>query len=426
LFEKTVFPMMRIADQIRAHLPAANSFRDGLKRFASHQGGAVAIVLGLSMLPIAGLVGATIDYSRASNARSSIQDAGDAAALAVASSGLPTRAQREALARAMVVNNLPGNTLHVDRLELLEGSGEYEVQIRAHIEASLLGVFGIDTVNVGTRSVAIASSRPVELAIIFDATNSMRFGNRWQAATSGVDHLLTSLDDATDGRNGLMVSLIPMSDRINVGRGYQSWLGGAGSMGSWTGCLEPRIEALPGEPYRVTNATPADLPFVAHTGDSQFLQSPQGGYRTPVCPSQMAGPTHNIRQIMRGMDQMTTNGTGRFDEGMAWGWRALTPSWRGFWHGTGSNYPASLEDARKAVLFVSDGNSIIEDLEFDGTSEFGWNNGGRASFDALVRVCENMQAQGIEIFMFYVQGNPFVRPFFEDCASSPQHFFDVT
>ena len=51
------------------------------RRFRSHEGGNVAIIFCLSLIPICGFVGAAIDYSRASSARVAMQAAVDSAAL---------------------------------------------------------------------------------------------------------------------------------------------------------------------------------------------------------------------------------------------------------------------------------------------------------------------------------------------------------
>ena len=40
-----------------------------LKRFVSDRSGAAALIFGLSLIPIVGLIGAAVDYSRVSDAR---------------------------------------------------------------------------------------------------------------------------------------------------------------------------------------------------------------------------------------------------------------------------------------------------------------------------------------------------------------------
>ena len=57
------------------------SWRERLRSFASAKGGNVAMTFGLLAIPILGLVGSAVDYSRANSAKASMQAAADATAL---------------------------------------------------------------------------------------------------------------------------------------------------------------------------------------------------------------------------------------------------------------------------------------------------------------------------------------------------------
>ena len=70
------------------------------RRFLAAEGGNVAVFFALAFIPIVGSVGATVDYSRASSARTAMQAAADATALMLSknaatltSSELATKAQ---------------------------------------------------------------------------------------------------------------------------------------------------------------------------------------------------------------------------------------------------------------------------------------------------------------------------------------------
>ena len=58
--------------------------RAAIVRFAREQSGAVALLFGLALVPVAGLMGLALDYSRGQLARAQLQNAVDAAGLAVA------------------------------------------------------------------------------------------------------------------------------------------------------------------------------------------------------------------------------------------------------------------------------------------------------------------------------------------------------
>jgi hypothetical protein len=65
------------------------------RRFLDHQGASIAPMFGLLAIPAIGLIGASVDYTRASAARAVLQSAADATALAMAkyatATDLPTR-----------------------------------------------------------------------------------------------------------------------------------------------------------------------------------------------------------------------------------------------------------------------------------------------------------------------------------------------
>ncbi|MFK7791959.1 MAG: TadE/TadG family type IV pilus assembly protein [Devosiaceae bacterium] len=438
-----------------------------MRAFHADTRGGVAILFGLAAIPMVGVAGASLDYSRAADIRSGYQNAADAAALAAATSSLPNLEARQDYARAVFDANAPDTGHTVSHFSLLEVDLGYEVQAGGGVDTTLLGVIGITDIDVGVSSIAAAGSDPLEITFVIDATRSMTFGNRWQIAHSSLESVLNALDNAIEDNNDLTVTAIPMGDRINVGTARFDWVEGfegddvedenAGNNGrrghwndeeregdgdngrrghrdrdgtetddrlplaQWQGCVEPREEDDPDNPYLLTNATPAELYFAPLDHRSAGGIHEERWYH---CPQPIVGPTDQMSTIIHEMRQLQAAGTGRFDTGMAWAWRSLSPSWSGEWGQ--ANYPAPTGDARKVAVFISDGNSTMERTEFDGVQEWGHNNSGAAMFDNLLAVCEDMKADGITVYMFYIEGNPYADEYFRDCATSAAHYFDVT
>jgi Flp pilus assembly protein TadG len=91
------------------------------RRLLRAEGGGVAIIFGLAMLPVMGLVGAGVDYTRASALRTDLQRAADAAALAGAGQlaaplpgGLSAKATAEHVLEGMIgaIQNPPQVTVN--------------------------------------------------------------------------------------------------------------------------------------------------------------------------------------------------------------------------------------------------------------------------------------------------------------------------
>src|SRR5665213_2769495 len=77
--------------------------REAAARFGAANQGNIAVIFGIAILPVMGFVGASIDYSRANAARSSMQAALDSTALMLSkdlSSGVITTAQIATQAQA--------------------------------------------------------------------------------------------------------------------------------------------------------------------------------------------------------------------------------------------------------------------------------------------------------------------------------------
>ena len=133
-----------------------------IKRFWRNRSGATAIIFGLTLIPILGLLGAAIDYSRSLGVRTEMQGALDAAALAVASATNLTEDKRIELGekifgaswstKAFVSVPMPAISIDYD-----SSTGEDTVTVSADssVETALLGVMKIDEIDVAAVSTAV-------------------------------------------------------------------------------------------------------------------------------------------------------------------------------------------------------------------------------------------------------------------------------
>ncbi|MDB5557423.1 MAG: von Willebrand factor type domain protein, partial [Enterovirga sp.] len=148
-----------------------------LRRFKADQRGATAMLFGFAALPLIGLAGAAVDYSRASSFQSRMQLAVDATALAI------VRAPSGTDVRALQVKGEQylANTLRSDPTAVLtsttvtrEGS-VVKVAAAATMETSLMKVVGIRTMPISASSQATwgASQTKIEVALVLDNTGSM-------------------------------------------------------------------------------------------------------------------------------------------------------------------------------------------------------------------------------------------------------------
>jgi Flp pilus assembly protein TadG len=136
-------------------------FRD----FLNDRRGATALTFGLLLVPIMGMTGLAVDYSLASNERSKLQNAADAAALAGASVFTGANASyAEARARAYLKANLGAEA---DTVAITFNFEDHKVTAKLSGQTStmFMHLFDQDTVQVGVASTALAPLKPTSAEI---------------------------------------------------------------------------------------------------------------------------------------------------------------------------------------------------------------------------------------------------------------------
>jgi uncharacterized protein (UPF0333 family) len=403
-----------------------------LLKFKKNQKGAVVIIFTISLFPVLFMIGAAVDYSRATDIRAKAQGASDAAVLAATNGYFENIKDRENFANAIFTNNLNriGLVVHDTKLtEVAEDLYLYEVQMS--VNTSLLSSIGIKSLPLNVRSKAIAETKGTELAIAIDATNSMK--PYINASKKAIKDALEKIKEKAEGSESghFYVSLVPMSDRINIGDHRHSWIEKVGlaknkhddddNLDNWNGCVEPREEVhVGGFNYAVSDEPPGTALFLPSTKTNDI--SPDRGQQT--CNDTIVGPVTNVDTITDAINSMKMGGTGRFDTGLAWTWRMLSTRWQGEWGVAG--YPTDdLEKNRKVLVFLSDGHSTIYETEVGGIDEggyYGRNNGSPLAFQHFVHTCEQIKKQGIELWAIFVKGNEHFEKYMKDCATQGRYY----
>lgn len=81
----------------------------GLRRFARHESGNFAIIFSLAALPLAGLAGLALDYSRISSTKDKLQASVDAAIIAAAANGNKTGGDKVSVMQNLVADFVEAN-----------------------------------------------------------------------------------------------------------------------------------------------------------------------------------------------------------------------------------------------------------------------------------------------------------------------------
>jgi hypothetical protein len=150
----------------------------------------------------------------------------------------------------------------------------------------------------------------------------------------------------------------------------------------------------------------------------------------------------DVHAALDGMGAWHRGGTAG-NQGLVWGWRVLSPRWRGLWGGDTPDelpleYNAELTD--KVVVILTDGNNQVHDEGATGPRGSDYTSFGRlhdfmgagasraqgkAEWDRrMERVCSRMKAQGIIIYTIIFDGalNSSTQNLYRRCASKPEFY----
>ncbi|HEY8564960.1 MAG TPA: pilus assembly protein TadG-related protein [Beijerinckiaceae bacterium] len=122
------------------------------RQFGRDRDGNVAVVFALMLLPVVAMAGFALDYTRATQARSSLQMAADTAAIAAVSAYVPSNQQREAIARStfrgMAQDAPPNVTVNATAQRAV-------VVANARVKPAVIGIVQPEEIAIGARAVAV-------------------------------------------------------------------------------------------------------------------------------------------------------------------------------------------------------------------------------------------------------------------------------
>ena len=268
-------------------------------------------------------------------------------------------------------------------------------------------VLGRDEVDLSAQATAAFEPRKVELAMVLDNSGSMdMFGGSMQYLIDAADQLLDMMFQGEPTLDESRISIVPFRALAHLGTEYADWLSGA-APANWNGCFLARFEPVGGEPYRLTDSPPADVPFDP---------APDTTTSNRNCSVQMVATEDDRDVLDTAMNALGAQYQTDMYEAMAWAWRALSPRWRGVW--SDPDFPKDYDDEwRKIAIIVTDGWSSSWMSPYNNSTH-----------DQLIpNVCEDMKAEEIEIYVIWMDKNNnakvAARPYYEQCASDGGHHF---
>ena len=203
-------------------LRIATWFSRKLAELKQCQRGNVAMIFGLALIPIVGLVGVAIDYSRANSAKTSLQSALDAAALMLSrevSSLSQSELNQKALAYVQAnLNRTDLKGLTVTPTFTNTSGGELKLRGQASIDTTITSILGVEQMNIADNSTIKWGNTKLRVALVLDTTGSMNSAGKMPALKTAAKNLLTQLESAASNNGDVYVSIVPFSKNVNVGK----------------------------------------------------------------------------------------------------------------------------------------------------------------------------------------------------------------
>ncbi|WP_175525484.1 pilus assembly protein [Bosea sp. OK403] len=395
-------------------------------RFAQDRSGNVMLLFGLAMIPVLGLAGAAVDYSRATTMRTMLNAAIDSAALMAARdaaklSDAQLRERVDGWIRASLhgdaANGFSSATVTIDRT-----GRTINISAKASLTASLTQLIGQNAIQVSSSSQSSWGTNTIELALVLDNTGSMAESGKIEALKTASLDLLKIMKDATSETDQIRISIVPFSTRVILDTSNKdaTWLrwdqtqescSGWGwsysctttkiNKTSWQGCVADRDKN-----YDVQDGDGGGTNASAYPADFCDAYSPST--QAKVMPL-----TSNWDALTQRINTMTPVGATNVTIGAVWGTATLSP---------GAPFteakPLTTPRLKKFMILLTDGDNTKNRFEGDGSTS-------NPNVDARTKLaCANAQIAGIVVYTVRVMdGN---RDLLKACASDAGKYFEVT
>lgn len=375
-------------------------------RFRSANGGNIAVIFAIALLPLLGFVGAAVDYSRASRARTAIQTALDSTALMVAkdlTSGKIDASSVQSAANTYfkgLYNNTEAANIAVTAAYTPKTSSENAKLIvngSGSVTTEFMKVMNIATMNVGASSTTTWGGTRLRVALALDVTGSMDSAGKLTAMKTAAKKLIDTLKATATTKEDVYISIVPFNVMVNVGTGnknatwldwdtsygsckskyttkntcqaggdnWSSWSGtckstktlksaceagghtwNASNVNNWTGCVTDRIQN-----YDTTKTAPTTT-----NPDTLFLAQNYSDCRASLLPMKSAyeateSDSSTDPTTLKGrINTLTAQGGTNQAIGMFWAWMTLQSTAPLYTPAKDSEYKYS-----DAIVLLSDG-----------------------------------------------------------------------
>ncbi|MCE2927442.1 MAG: pilus assembly protein TadG-related protein [Rickettsiales bacterium] len=448
------------------------------KRFYLSEQGSAMPLIGFGIFVMVGSAGIAIDMGRVQIAQSRMSSALDAAGLAAGSNANTVNLNQEVTKYFNA--NYPPNYMgsQVTSLSVTGNPDLSRLTLNSQgvVPMTLMKVFGIESMPIQANSEITRATSGLEVVLVMDVTGSMGESagggqTKIQAARAAATTLVNLLYGSRETVPDLWVGMVPFSQAVNIGNTRANWTQPDTHLwppaSPWAGCVQARELA-----NEDTTDTPPSAPvgggpdlhfpkyyWGCHTSRNAWHGTNATSYNncqtTPSaslrfrsglgvslgpnrdCPQAVLPLTSSKTTVLNSISTLQPRGNTLINIGMVWGWRMLSPRWRGLWGGEMNTNDLPLDyDAplmNKAVVLMTDGDNVITNT---GRGAYGYLEEGRLGTtnqstaetrldQRMTQVCTSMKNNGIIVYTVALGTtiSTATRNLLRNCATRPEYYF---
>lgn len=306
------------------------------RKFRGQQSGNIAVIAAIATSVLVMGTGVSVDLASAYSVKSRLQNAVDAAALAVGAdspNATSVSTQMQTVANDLVAANFPnGHGVSVATPSVGISGQSVVVSASATVTTSFMAIANVNSLTVSASGTALRSVSGLDVVLVLDNTASISSSNMTaiKAAAQGLSDTLYGHSKTNNAT--VRVSVVPFTGAVNVGSRAHAMVYGSAS--GLTGCVVERYSTFNPVTTAYTagatsggtliyNLVAADLD-TAVTSAANTLQQWNG---SAGCPGAVQPLTNSEAGVSSAISAMTNaGGSGTMGAiGMAWAYRVLSP-----------------------------------------------------------------------------------------------------
>jgi len=434
-------------------------------RWLVNDAATVAMVFVFSMPVLFSAAGMAVDLAQAYNVKMRLSNAIDKAALAAGSTDGTTTQVTDRINKFFAANYPAAALGAPSNLDVSLGNGTVSITATASVPTVFMSVMGQKTIEVSADTTVKREVAGLEIVLVMDNTGSMADSagggvSKISAAKTAANTLVSTLFGTGSNIPVLWMGVVPFSQAVDVGSDHASWTTSTtlnwGST-SWMGCVtaregsnrdvtdDPPSVALFDKYYSPCSSSTSNTWYGTNSSKNNCSSGSGVKYQTlstslgpnRYCAQKVLPMTNKQADVTAAINSMQAVGSTMIDLGMAWGWRMISPRWRGLWGGVMNTNSLPLDyntpKMNKVVILMTDGDNSFDAGNYTAydvlsAGKLGTTSNSTANTTLNTRtanVCNSLKANNVIIYTIALGAdlNTTSLNMLKACASKSSNYF---